>query len=1662
MHNQRNFIQSQASAGPIFPVTLSPAQGMRASSNPESGQPHPQGSLPRHLPVPPGQFSAPRKSFPLPRLTPSTEVLEHIHPGSTSRGDFHSDPTAQDAMGISNSRPPNNFVAIPSRGLPGPFSYRPLPLPTQPVPFLNRMGTFDGNPPKGRRNPKKKASDDARMASSTGNGPRQASNTSHSKQTFTPQNIQMPFNPRSPPSLQEVHPSSKAMLYPGNYHHPGLPPRHHSGNWQEPLHHQPYHRQAPRQQATGVRSRERAMSNPFSPSALGLQGSTGDVRSTVPSLPQSTNAQHQITSVNEMLSEENSGLVSTQVRPHIAQPLDAHTFGHQLPDTRNDAQHQQDHVPEMQRPALAPVSNAGQPQLLGTPRRSMANEISRRSVQEGCTIWIGAIPNHLDRATLMDLLRPCRGLVDVSGPRVSSPSKARNTLSYAFAEYVIPVSQTACYTNSSEHSFQNPADAAEALERLPQTQFACLLEGTFLCTNYAKPKVYSSPGHYQHGGDGASKQPVANISPTKSRKDENTNHVRKSKFEHGRRLSKGSARGKKQPASSSEGNAGKLPERVEAVDADKESDPQPDEATVSPDLDGKARSTASASQSTISPDSILPTQDLEAIQPDVSVDPHATQASIIAGDGAQDTSSVPGTKYQVQERSSRHSEGCAKPSKRKSKGSNKLPVPEKKASEPPTAQTASGNANPKARAKPSMNETPQSLEDSGMVGKGNQAALQIEGSRVIAAPVPLEPMSTSKDTKIPDQSFLGRESTEVDGEEPNASVADAVKASVKDNEMEVSEYASAPLETGPSAAPLESSKESTWQPMKRDVSNSSHGSVDTARSILSYRGPPSSPQTERSSSISQEKLSPIVQAACPSLEITPLPHFPEPARLRDEVAASIASSSASRSGIPVGSKRAFEEYGQPQKAQPNGKASIQKPEPEEPPVQQESRNPISPNSSEMGGGTKYAKKMQSPSQSDIGMGPIEEDPEQTSSILLIQHSPSKSDLALSRGSARKRALSIPPRSSSLAAPSTPIKTHQKKKPRNLTPVTEASPSRVTVLPVDGTRMDSSLQPVGSTKLDFAVLTTDPAARTLTTDNAGGLPKPETPFLMDDGVRVTPPKISRHIVEASNAERYYAQKSDYQILHWGSATQIDATCYVDSSDSASPHPSRKSTPKSASAKNDLETTLREAGYRSLSNISPFTIKDPDLAWLEIIDDQGNPLDNRTNKDEPVLTWLDEKGKIGQVLSLEAWTKQHEMMEVVKKATAAKRLLAHSPPLPWTKIESIRQRLSQYVTSFSSEAHGQQTTKLTAQQTLTAEALLNSIPKRNASRSEMQKWSRKVSLFMEQNASEPTPFKSVPRESTTSSSKLSQGTSSQKRQQERRHPVLINQPDPQNPANKRGKDEAVLPTAITELNDSFTDGQTTESEPSPSTCSRRTPSEEDQTPPVALISATAFNQVTKLEDLYEMGKDCRRWSDDRHWSSTPQEDERMTSPDPEHKSLDGECTVRRVTQVKDTELEQRSKETENKMQQKPHVDKPGERQGNEPAIGERKQNQVFIAESDKLKDPKPAKSEEKVVQEAEGVAYQKQTSQLLDMTSPSFESNHTTSNEGISEEGQQHPPRGGHSPFRRSGYNAVAGRGIDGKRGRKTEASKDPWALPHGEKPWGSGCEGRGGRKGREGR
>ena len=781
-------------------------------------------------------------------------------------------------------------------------------------------------------------------------------------------------------------------------------------------------------------------------------------------------------------------------------------------------------------------------------------------------------------------------------------------------------------------------------------------------------------------------------------------------------------------------------------------------------------------------------------------------------------------------------------------------------------------------------------------------------------------------------------------------------------------------------------------------------------------------------------------------------------QLKDKLGTSIMRSTAAQSGIVVISKPASEADDQLWEDKSGRSPVVQDSEPGETGMEQGFENATSLAHFEMGDGKKrFQINLQNPTEGESGdlqAKMIEKNPENLISPLLIRSSPSEYDqnrLKLETP-ARKRALSIPPRSSSLVAPPTPIKTHQKKKkPRNLTPVKAAFPARVIGLSIEDVKMNSSLQQMGNVRLKLPVLTIDTAARHLT---AASLPKPETPFLTDDGVRVAPPKINRHFGETSNAEQYYAQKNNYQ---WGNGTQINVTLDGLESAVASKQPLETRTLSHVSVDwlKDLETTLREAGYRCLSGTSPFTIKDPELAFLEKLDEEGKPLEDRTKKENSLLTLLDDKGK-ASLVSFDAWAKQQEMVDVVRKATAVKRLLAGSPPLPWIKIESLQKQISRFVTHSSSEAYKQQIMKTKSQQILKAKALLDTIPQRDSSISEVKKWSRKASLFMEENGSEPSTALVEPRTSTTNSpSKSPRGVCSRRQQPERRHLVLINQPNPQTWSHKFEKIEDAFPTANAELNDSLTSGQTTESEPSPSTYGRRTPSEEGSISSVAPVSPTALTQVTKLKDLFPaMGEDCRRRSEDRQWSTIPPEGGRTTASAPELRYLGGESDTCRLTEIEDELPEPEIKEAENEAPWSPQTNKPDETKKEALGSDEAKQDQKLTMKSDISKDPTSTKMEDEAPRKLKDPTHQRQNSQLLDVSFSSFDSNDTASNEGASKEPKR--PRGGHSPIKRSGYNAVAGRGIDGGRGGKKEESrgKDPWALPQGEKPWGSEGVGRG--------
>ena len=1167
-----------------------------------------------------------------------------------------------------------------------------------------------------------------------------------------------------------------------------------------------------------------------------------------------------------------------------------------------------------------------------------------------------------------------------------------------------------------------------------------------------------SSGHYRSGGDDDWKRPALNVSPTKSRKGEESNGMMKSKNEHGRKSSKESSRGKKPSISSSEENIVKADERISAVDAgQKRSGAQPEEVIVIPGPQDTAESKNPVIQSsTDSQDSKQTRQDTGIIQPDGGVERHAKQISGSNNDGAQDVSSASNAKPQVQEaHRTTSSKKNSKPPKKKSKGSNKLVVPENNVSESPAVQPAPGSTDSEARPKFFANDTGISSEETRRLeDEGKHTRLESQASESRAPIFPLEPTPTlPNDLKIADQSFLGRDPTETDGVGPEASVARVIKPSgAREDKAQMPETALVPRESVVSAAPLEHSELPTSQAMRRDISTSTEGSADTTASATSSTAPPSSFPTEHSDSSTQETPSLMDQAAFPPLETTLLPVSCEPGQLSEQLETNIVSSNASQSGGLVISKCDIKNDGQSQEVRLDVESSLRDVEPGETAIDHGSNRSMTLATSAAEKGTEPVRKdLQDPVNGDFvrsQLGLVEEDSEQTPSMSLIMPSLSSCDQAILRGPARKRSPSIPPRSSSLVAPPTPIKTHQKKKPRNLTPVQEGSPSRAKSSSVESTKMDSSLQTTGSTKLVPSVLSIDTAARTLATDRSKDLPKPETPFLMDDGVRVAPPKISRQIVEASNADLYYAQKLDYQVSHLGNAMQINAKfTTLDSSDSASAsaYSSETSTADHASVKkqDDLETTLRESGYRSLSDTSPFTIKDPALAFLQTIDEEGNPLGNRNKKDKPVLSWIDDKGNIGPTMTIDAWTKQNEMIEIVKKATAVKRIQAKPPLLSWTKAESERQQLLQFTTHFRSRAPDQQSNPAEAPQILEANALLEAFPQRDSSIIEMRKWSRRLSQFMKENASELSPAHAHSGKRTTNSS----GESSRGTPSERPRPALINKLHPQKITYKRGED-AFRP-ANAKLDNSPSSGQTTESETSPSTLGRRTPSEERSTPSVVPMPSGAPSPFTKLQNLFlEMGNERRRWSDDHHSVSSPQEEERMTVSDPELEDLDRRFDLHRVTEISDMEPEQEIRETEQELHQRPDQRTQSQSMGKELGSGGGKQDRKSAPKADENEDSTSAQSDEKASKTPEDSMQQKQTCQLLGVSGSSFDSNHTTSNEGSSEEAQHKWPRGGHSPMKRIGYSAVAARATEGTRSGRKEGSKNPWALPQGEKPWGT--------------
>ena len=345
--NQRALVVSQAPAtAPGVPLNAP-----RATSNPER---HPFQFDPDHIrqiPPPNVQYTGPTGQLPLPRFTRATELLEHIVPGATSRGDFHSDPLA--TLG----RPyPDTIMAIPGRGIPGPYGY----ATSRPVPLDDRPRHFSGNVPRGKKNPVKRSSDDARTQYDA-----EISHRSLQNHKAPRQNPDLSQNNTQKHLARSVNMSQiNNISYPGHHWH---------GNEHRAL------RYPPHIEPMGTHN--------FAPGPHPQSVTSGDAREGIGILPAGN---------------------SERTRGEINNPQ----YTHWAPNYGSGGQ----------RSVLANMSNTRQSQLQRPPvarQRVGQGEF----LEGGDRIWIGGILHDFTKDMLMELLEPCRGLRFITDPKSPQSGK---------------------------------------------------------------------------------------------------------------------------------------------------------------------------------------------------------------------------------------------------------------------------------------------------------------------------------------------------------------------------------------------------------------------------------------------------------------------------------------------------------------------------------------------------------------------------------------------------------------------------------------------------------------------------------------------------------------------------------------------------------------------------------------------------------------------------------------------------------------------------------------------------------------------------------------------------------------------------------------------------------------------------------------------------------------------------------------------------------------------------------------------------------------------------------------------------------------------------------------------------------------------------------------
>ncbi|KAK4696943.1 hypothetical protein P7C71_g1062, partial [Lecanoromycetidae sp. Uapishka_2] len=351
------------------------------------------------------EFQGGLPRYPSNQNTPVFSAPEHLQrdPRSQSNmlrlGNFSDSPADRrmSSTGNAHNAMIGGLMNMPPPGHPVPFAFN---NPYQmyhigPPPMTSRQATYDGNSiPRGKKNPTKRMSDDARRGSNTSTSGRSSFSrrpSSNRQQMRSPEI----FHPFPGPQAQPLFPNPQASG-----------PIWHSNTQQqlrrvENLPPTPSLHASAQQPQVGVQYHAQGQVHdpyPIVPdTAIGPGSSITNLHGSMPEPAVEDGAQNILPSTGQATAQTET-------------VVDPNSFGDRLSVSFSELAGPDNLELDPQKTTPGPSPNTGQGGAQCTPERSIP-------VTENCKIWIGGLPKGISQTEIEEVLRQCPGFVDISGPK---------------------------------------------------------------------------------------------------------------------------------------------------------------------------------------------------------------------------------------------------------------------------------------------------------------------------------------------------------------------------------------------------------------------------------------------------------------------------------------------------------------------------------------------------------------------------------------------------------------------------------------------------------------------------------------------------------------------------------------------------------------------------------------------------------------------------------------------------------------------------------------------------------------------------------------------------------------------------------------------------------------------------------------------------------------------------------------------------------------------------------------------------------------------------------------------------------------------------------------------------------------------------------------------